>query len=433
MSDEMIRRIITAEVREVRDRVLEFTGSDETQDRMDEVIRAEGWQLKNYKKNPVFQWVHDYHLPPIGKSIKTWVDKETKELKFHIEFADPDLEYPANMPSPELVYRLYKAGILRAVSVGFIPLEKEMGEGADEEWGVPSKKPRRIYLKQDLLELSAVPVPANPNALVNAEESELVTAKEVEALNDWIHRTEIEAGVRSQYPDLPEEKISAMVTGIFEGGKMAEADFDAEGKPYPNEHACRLRDPDDFQDGSFRRTKREHEGRQYSVIMGKLEGEDTMTDQAFRYKKDKWPVADARKHCKDHDGSFEAAAESSYSQVSQLAICDEFDYILGCLRGAGLSPESAEAGWDVVRQIMRQTGDDIPDDIVERIGAVLSKKNLAKLTDIQRLAQEVIDSAAKPEEEDEGKEIGQEEEKWTPEDTKEILELAKRRLTGKID
>ena len=51
MDDKMIRRIITAEIKEVRDRVLEFIGSDETQDRVDEVIRAEGWMLKNFKKH----------------------------------------------------------------------------------------------------------------------------------------------------------------------------------------------------------------------------------------------------------------------------------------------------------------------------------------------------------------------------------------------
>jgi HK97 family phage prohead protease len=79
--------------------------------------------------------------------------------------------------------------------------------------------------------------------------------------------------------------------------------------PYPNEHACRLRDPDDFQDDSFRRVKRKHEGKEYSVIMGRLKDEDTMTEQAYRYQKDTWTADEARAHCQDHDGSFEAAQE----------------------------------------------------------------------------------------------------------------------------
>lgn len=90
------------------------------------------------------------------------------------------------------------------------------------------------------------------------------------------------------------------------------------GKPYPNEHACRLRSPDDFQDGSFRRTERKHDGKTYYVIMGRLEGESTMTEQAYRYPKDGWEVGEARSHCKDHDGSFEAASEEAAAIIELI-------------------------------------------------------------------------------------------------------------------
>ena len=78
--------------------------------------------------------------------------------------------------------------------------------------------------------------------------------------------------------------------------------------PYPNEHACRLRPPSDFQPDSFRRTSREHEGKRYDVIMGKPKGESGMAEQAYRYPKATWDADAARSHCEDHDGSFEAAA-----------------------------------------------------------------------------------------------------------------------------
>ncbi|MCJ7510760.1 MAG: Clp protease ClpP [Dehalococcoidia bacterium] len=78
--------------------------------------------------------------------------------------------------------------------------------------------------------------------------------------------------------------------------------------PYPNEHACRLRDPGDFQPDSFRRTSRDHEGKRYDVIMGRPKGESTMAEQAYRYPKDTWDAGLARSHCEDHDGSFEAAS-----------------------------------------------------------------------------------------------------------------------------
>ena len=91
-----------------------------------------------------------------------------------------------------------------------------------------------------------------------------------------------------------------------------------ESRPFPSEHSCRLRDPGDFKDGSFRRTDRDHNGKKYSCIMGKLKGEDSMTEQAYRYKKDTWKASDARKHCQDHDGNFEAAAESKAEESQDI-------------------------------------------------------------------------------------------------------------------
>lgn len=84
----------------------------------------------------------------------------------------------------------------------------------------------------------------------------------------------------------------------------------SELKPYPNEHACRLRNPDDFQPDTFRRITRESDGKKYSIIMGKLKDEDTMTEQAYRYDKDTWPADEARSHCEKHDGQFEAAGKA---------------------------------------------------------------------------------------------------------------------------
>ena len=84
-------------------------------------------------------------------------------------------------------------------------------------------------------------------------------------------------------------------------------DVDMEMKPYENEHSCRLRDPADFEDWSFKRIKRKSDDKEYSVIMWKLKWEDTMTEQAYRYNKDVWTETEAKNHCKDHDWSFEAA------------------------------------------------------------------------------------------------------------------------------
>lgn len=130
-------------------RVLRFIGTDETKDRYDEVMTMSGWDFKNYKKNPVFLWAHRSMDPPIGKAIKIESDKE-KGFIFDVEFADRETYAFA-----DTVYKLYKGGFLSAVSVGFMPKEHKKDD-----------KDETVYItKKELLELSAVPVPANPNAL----------------------------------------------------------------------------------------------------------------------------------------------------------------------------------------------------------------------------------------------------------------------------
>ena len=79
--------------------------------------------------------------------------------------------------------------------------------------------------------------------------------------------------------------------------------------PFPNNHACVIRDSGDFQEGSIRTDTRKHEGKEYKVRMGKVKGEDTMTDQSFLYPKASWKEDEAKKHCQDHKGSFEPASE----------------------------------------------------------------------------------------------------------------------------
>lgn len=95
--------------------------------------------------------------------------------------------------------------------------------------------------------------------------------------------------------------------------------------PYPNEHACRVRDPGSFQKGSFRRIK---QGK-LSVIIGKLQGKTTTTTQAYRYPKKDWTESQARAHCQKHEGKFEAAAkeidvmEPDLIEIDESETCDK--------------------------------------------------------------------------------------------------------------
>jgi len=132
----------------------------------------------------------------------------------------------------------------------------------------------------------------------------------------WSYTFDVEKASQGQFDDQDVQFLEKLdvwgVAPVTRGAGIDTRTVTIKGtKPYPNEHACRLRAPGDFQEDSFRRVTREHDGKKYSVIMGRLEGEDILTEQAYRYPKDIWDVDDARSHCKDHDGNFEPASASA--------------------------------------------------------------------------------------------------------------------------
>jgi HK97 family phage prohead protease/HK97 family phage major capsid protein len=131
---------------------LEFVLSDETPDRMDDVIMSDAWDLASFQKNPIALFNHNSNAP-IGKWTRTRV--VDKQLRGHLELA------PAGTSDRiDEIRKLIDAGILRAVSVGFRP--KESKPRPESDYGV-------FFTKAELVETSLVSVPANPNALAIAK------------------------------------------------------------------------------------------------------------------------------------------------------------------------------------------------------------------------------------------------------------------------
>src|SRR5262252_7477140 len=141
--------------------VLDFIASTATVDRYHEIIEPAGWRLESYRRNPVFQNAHNYGdiLFTLGKALITEVRAvdDRQALFQRIQFATE-----VN-PVARIAYGLYKGGFLNAVSVGFIPLRWEDGNRTNGTDG--TNGPRRRYLEQELVEVSAVGIPANPDAL----------------------------------------------------------------------------------------------------------------------------------------------------------------------------------------------------------------------------------------------------------------------------
>jgi HK97 family phage prohead protease len=140
-------------------KVLSFRGTTEDADRSDDIVVADGGDFKNYSRNPLFLWAHDHSgmTLPIGKALDV--------TKISGVGADFKIQFDAKDPFAMEVYRKYKEGYLHAVSIGFIAHKAERRLGDD---GEPTWPPAYKYLEWELLELSGVPIPANPNALRNA-------------------------------------------------------------------------------------------------------------------------------------------------------------------------------------------------------------------------------------------------------------------------
>lgn len=130
-------------------RKMTFAVSTEDVDRDRDVIKADGWKLKAFKKNPVVLWAHDYRDLPIAKAVKIGV--EDQRLVSVADFVPKEVYEFA-----ETVFQMVKLGFLNAASVGFKPLEHAFNE---DRRGID-------ILKSELLEWSVVPVPANAEALV---------------------------------------------------------------------------------------------------------------------------------------------------------------------------------------------------------------------------------------------------------------------------
>jgi HK97 family phage prohead protease len=157
---QKVTRGETAQI-DIGERTLIAVVSDDSVDRYGDIIEAAGWDLENFKKNPVIPWAHatggffTAAELPVGKAEDVWV--EGNKLYAKIKFAEH--------AKAEDVWQLYKDGFLRAFSVGFLPKKYEaMYEGEGREAHFIGYK----FQESELLEISAVPVPANPNALALA-------------------------------------------------------------------------------------------------------------------------------------------------------------------------------------------------------------------------------------------------------------------------
>jgi len=122
-------------------------------DRMGDIVSPD-WNLERYAANGIVAWAHDYSIPPIGRTVGLTLEGDT--LVARIKWDDD----PDRNPLGATVAHQYKEGYLSACSVGFAPGKSTPRNELDAD-DPRYAKSGSVFTQNELLEISAVAIPAN--------------------------------------------------------------------------------------------------------------------------------------------------------------------------------------------------------------------------------------------------------------------------------
>lgn len=184
-----------------------YIASDETVDRMGDIIRVKGWDLRNFLKNPQALWAHNSRALPIGRVTEheKGEHKGAPALLETITYLEEGISEAA-----EAVWKLVNAGIIKAVSVGFLPQKTVWPETPEERNELGLGPYGVLFEKQEQLELSNCTIPANPSCLA--------TRSVKTALREMVDAGQITESVARQLVELGEKRtIQVQVPALPEG------------------------------------------------------------------------------------------------------------------------------------------------------------------------------------------------------------------------
>ena len=144
-------------VLKLKDNLVSVIASSDTKDRDGDVLNPQGWKLERFKQNPVILWSHRPDLLPIGKAPNAYI--QDNQLIVDVEFAEHEFA--------QEVKKLVNDGYINTTSVGFMPLDDKGQEN-------------------ELLEVSFVNVPSNPDAQVLREFAVMTKAFESKKIEDEV-------------------------------------------------------------------------------------------------------------------------------------------------------------------------------------------------------------------------------------------------------
>ena len=165
-------------------RTAEFIISDSTRDRHRTVVNQNGWNLENYKRNPIVGYNHNVYggffsdNNPDNIIGRSEVYMEDGKLIGRVTFEPADIN-----PVAEKIYQKVKFGTLRSASVGF----SEIGDGryGDGEEGMGRDNETYYFSGQELVEWSIVNIPSNPSATKRSEYKEPTVAEILDKIKQY--------------------------------------------------------------------------------------------------------------------------------------------------------------------------------------------------------------------------------------------------------
>lgn len=161
----MKTKILSTKTEEIGERTVRFQISNEVTDRDGDILIANGCDFGNYLKNPLFLPFHKADCFPLGKVVSIFIENNAVYADVYFPTVDELSTDPSNASEKaklvDFTYHCYKTGMLNAVSVGFIIKKAEPNDETD---GLK-------VLEWELLEFSAVAIPANQEALAQAVKS----------------------------------------------------------------------------------------------------------------------------------------------------------------------------------------------------------------------------------------------------------------------
>lgn len=159
------------------DRTITFVASTGARDSAHTVLNQDNWDLTRFNANPIIGYQHEIYGAWSAGDVDFVIGKghayvEDKKLMVDITFEPKDIN-----PLAEKIYQKILFGSINSVSVGFLPIGK--GAWGKGEEGPGEARETYYYAGQQLLEISVVNIPANPEATKKGEDS---AAAELEEL-----------------------------------------------------------------------------------------------------------------------------------------------------------------------------------------------------------------------------------------------------------